>query len=160
MRKVTASYQWKLWDVWRNELYTQESKKIPLCAPIYMIYGTLFSSKKNSTGNSHTNKGFARSLGKLDRSEFMPPSIVACHYILHFMKSEEPATSPSKYKGSGRKWQGSQGDNFQIATISSVAIYIDVVLSIMTERGFLNLKYMLDTGREETEALEKGRSKW
>lgn len=75
------------------------------------------------------------------------------------MQSGEPATPPFKYNGLEKKWQGSQGDNFEIATVSFVAVSIDTVLSIMIERGFLNLKYVLSTDKEETEVRKQDKLK-
>ena len=115
--------------------------------------------RKKSTRNCHIDKDVTRNLGKLEGNEFIASRTVACHCILHAVESREPATPPFKYNGLEKKWQGSHGDNLEIATVSFAAVCIDTVLSIMIEGGFLNLKYVLSTDKEETEVLKQDKLK-
>lgn len=45
----------------------------------------------------------------------------------------------------------SEGNNFEIATVRFVADYVDIVSSIMMERGFSDLTCAPSTGGEESE---------
>lgn len=110
---------------------------------------------KRSTESCHIDKDVTTNLGKLEGNGFITSRTEACHCRLHTKKSEEPAFAPFKYSHSGEEWQGSPGDNFEIATVSFVAVCTDTVLSIMIERGFLNLKYILSLGREEVRKKDK-----
>lgn len=99
---------------------------------VNQIRTPLFFNKK-STGSCHRDNDYATKPVSSEENGFIAPqngSLSLC-----------PSFTPRSLKtlqlphlntiAPGGKWQVSLGDNFKIATVSSVAVCIDIVLFIM-----------------------------